>query len=438
MTDNGRKDSKKAGELDRRSVLVGTAATAATASLPGAAVAGDVGIQSAVYMDPIYLKTFRDKQTGRYSKHRIGEVWQIIRDNFATRADLTWGSYQQKVETDKTKWGGSAAYDNWPIFVQESREDLEKQPAPSSSDRRYAMDPSNTSRVAANRLEHLDEVIRIALWDHKNVSVWIDVGKHKRRHHDFATIWDFNGNQLDNLTINVDCPEGGWQGYTIWPFKAPTAHITGLTATWQVPPPPDYSGDQILFIFNGIESSSTKTVPGGILQPVLQWTRTGWAVRSWYVRADFDPVAFPDVPDWTKYKSQADIDKDDVGRCYTKAIPVNRGDKITGTITGGLVNGKYNYTCSLAVGGVNQNDAKLSVMDIPELSYPVCAVESYGIRDNYKDKDYPAGLITMTDVGLQIDGGSVTNIQWKESKKKGGDYDPHSSMQGKKIEFKRT
>jgi hypothetical protein len=44
----------------------------------------------------------------------------------------------------------------------------------------------------------------------------------------------------------------------------------------------------------------------------------------------------------------------------------------------------------------------------------------------------------MTDINIQIDLGSVNNIQWNESKKKGGDYDPHSSMQGKKIEFQRT
>jgi hypothetical protein len=245
---------------------------------------------------------------------------------------------------------------------------------------------------------------------------------------------------LDDLTINVDCPDGGWQGYTIWPFKAPTAHITGLTASWRVPQPPaNKTGDQVLFIFNGIESSSEKSVPGGILQPVLQWTKAGWAVRSWYVRADFDPIAYPDVPDWSKSKSQGEIDNNDKGRCYTKAVSVNPGQTITGTITGGIdVNGKYDYTCALAVDAVNQNDTMLRVTDIRELSYPVCAVESYGIRDDHKDEDYPSGSITMTDIALQIDGGSVNNIQWRDSKRKGGDYDPTSSMAGKKIEFKRT
>lgn len=447
MTDDKRNSSTKAGELDRRSVLVGAAATTVTVSRPGVTNAQPGGVihaDSAVYMDPKYLATFNNS---RYSKANVAAVRQVIYDHFKSvgkkREELQWGLYQKWIEPTAANWGTQAAFDNWEVFVQEAREDLQKQPAPSSSDPKLAMNPSNTALVAPNLLEHLDEVIRIALWDYQDVALFIAVDSKKRRHHRLSTGWALNGNKPDTLIISIGCPDGGWQGYAVWPFKAPTAHITKLTASWQVPAAPKNStGDQILFIFNGIESSSTKTVPGGILQPVLQWTKAGWAVRSWYVRADFDPVQSPDVPDWSAFKSQDDIDKKDKGRCYTPAVPVNPGQTIMGTITGGIdSNGKYNYISSVAVDGVLKNDTVLSVKDIPELSYPVCAVESYGVRhdiQNNTDDDYPTGSITMTAVALQVDGGSVNNIQWKESQRKGADYDPHSRMQGKVIEFKRT
>jgi hypothetical protein len=111
------------------------------------------------------------------------------------------------------------------------------------------------------------------------------------------------------------------------------------------------------------------------------------------------------------------------------------GQKITGTIEGGQDgSGKFNYACSLSIDDQNQSDTKLTLNDIPELVYAVCAVESYGVKSH--PSDYPSAPITMTDAGLQVQHSSVNPIQWAESKKLGADYNAKSSMGGQKIEFK--
>lgn len=444
MADNDSNETSKLGELDRRSVLAGGAATAATAALPRAAMAqlkGEGGITpfAAVYMDPKYLDTFNNR---RYASGNIGAVHDLIKLKFPNRGDLKWGFYQRDVEPDPAKWGttpqlGQAAYDNWPNFSQEARDDLEKQSA-TFSDPKNAINPFNTSLVAANLLEHLDEVIRIALWDNNDVPLRIKVGKKKKRHHELITEWDFTTGanpKLKSLTINIDCPDGGWQGYTLWRNKSSVAHITKLAATWKVPAPPSKDEGQIIFIFNGLESLTGPNAVGGILQPVLQWTSTGWAIRSWYVKADFDPLKYSQLPPPDTAVNQGDLEIEK--RCYSKAATVTTGQTITGTIEGGRdVSGKFNYTCSLAVDGQNQSDTVLSLANVPELVYAVCAVESYGVTANPPDPDYPADPITMTSVDLQVQQNPVRPIQWTESKKAGRDYTARSMMAGQKIEFK--
>src|SRR5262249_51805855 len=146
------------------------------------------------------------------------------------------------------KWGctpqkGQIAYDNWKYFAADARFDLEKQPA-NVRHPKNAMDPFDTTKVAKNLIEHLDEVVRIALWDHE-VPITVCVGKRKHRHHGLTTEWDpaphagtNPGLQLTGLKIMIDCPEGGWKGYAWWRTNSPSEHITRFAASWEVPPPP--------------------------------------------------------------------------------------------------------------------------------------------------------------------------------------------------------
>jgi hypothetical protein len=444
MADDKFSKTEKPGELDRRSVLAGGAASAATAVLPRTAMAqpkgaGGITPFGAVYMDPTYLDTFNNS---KYASGNIGAVHRLIRRKFPNRGDLKWGLYQRDIEPDPTKWGrtpqiGQAAFDHWPDFSQEARDDLEKQPA-RFTDPKNAMNPFDTSLVAVNLLEHLDEVIRIALWDHDDVPISINVGKKKRRHHGLTTEWTTTGAnpnlKLRRLTINIDCPDGGWQGYTLWRNRSSTEHITKIVATWQVPPAPTNQEGQIIFIFNGLESISRPSAPGGIVQPVLQWTNAGWAIRSWYLTADFDPVTYPQLPDPNRAVGQDHLG--DENRCYSKAVTVMAGDTITGTVEGGRdVSGKYNYVCSLARNNQPQSDTVLSLTDIPEPVYAVCAVESYGINVNPPNADYPADPITMSSIDLQVQQNSISPIQWQESKRAGRDYSVRTMMAGRKIEF---
>jgi hypothetical protein len=240
----------------------------------------------------------------------------------------------------------------------------------------------------------------------------------------------------------MDCPDGGWEGYTVWPNQPSTADITKLVATWQVPQAPTNQQDQFIFIFIGLESISELNAPGGILQPVLQWTNgpnaganAGWFIRSWYVTAEFDPSKYPRLPNPNSAVDQANLANEN--RCYSLAVPVNSGDMITGSIQGGKdANGKYNYTCSLLRNGQPTNTV-LQLNDIPKPVYAVCAVESYNITVTPRSQDYPAAPITLSSIDLQVQNNSMSPIQWVASKNNLDlDFDANPMMGGAKVEFK--
>lgn len=431
MTDSSK--GKKPGELIRRSVLVGGAATAATAALPDVAMAqipaGVYEGKAAVYMDPRYMDRFNKVV---YAACNTVDVNDKIKALFPNRADLKWGFYQKALEPVPTKWGpnpaqAQAAFDNWELFRDEMRDDLEKQPA-KFADPEYWIDPFDETKVADNMMEHLDEVIRIALHDNNDIQLAIKVRKKKKRHHQVWSEWDFDPlpKKLKKLTINVWCPDGGWQGYSLLRNKVggSTSTITKLVVTWSLPAAPvNNTGDQILFIFSGLESISKKKTPGGVLQPVLQWTATdGWAARSWYVQADYQPPDDPTVPDKNESIGPGHIKSEKL--CYTKAIPVTTPNAtIIGTIVldNKDVNGKCDYTCSLAVNGSTLTDTVLKVKNIPELTFAVTAIESYLTRKNpMKKDDYPASPITMKIIDLTLD--PPLSPPWKLSSPKGHDF----------------
>jgi hypothetical protein len=318
------------------------------------------------------------------------------------------------------------------------RDDLERQ-LPFVRNSENAMNPFNPSLVAPNFRDHLDEAIRIALWDSPDVQVKIEVKKAKRRHHGLVTKWHpapNSGHKPNSLTIQVECPDGGWQGYALWHNPSPTTSpITKLVSTWQVPPAPtNANGPQIIFIFNGLESVPAANAPGGILQPVLQWTRAGWFIRSWYVTSEFDPIN-KQLPAPSQSVNQANMTD---GRCYSTAISVQPGETVTGTMMGSQdTSGKFNYSCSIARGA---DHADLAINKVPELVYAVCAIESYDVNKNDLAGDYPnyPNPITMSSIDLQVANSSLNSIPWTSNNKRGKDYEAVPMNMGKRIDLKPT
>jgi len=435
MANDKDRDQEQAGpKVDRRSLIVGGAAAAVTSVTPGDALAastagpGEVHTEAAIYTNQKYLDTF----TNRYSSGSVSGVQQNIKTLFPVRSNLKWGLYQQKLEPNPANWGSPAAFYHWPDFSQEARDSLERQPA-QFNDPKKAMNPFDPTQVAPNLMEHLDEVVRIGLWDHA-VPITVEVKKKQQRHHGFYTIWQTSGAnpnlQLNGLTLHMDCPDGGWQGFASWHNTDSTQHITRLTSTWQVPPEPQTKDGQIIFIFDGLESVSSANKPGGILQTVLQWTSAGWYVRSWYVSSLFSANNYPNLPNANA--SQNDLSQE--YRCYSKAIPVSVNDMIQGIIAGGVDNnGKFNYQCSIQRNG-QPVDANLSMSDIPEPVYAVCAVESYNVGT--PASQYYPNPISMSGIDLQVQQSSLSSIPWRTNKTGLGlAFDTTATSLGDEIDF---
>ncbi|WP_439394985.1 hypothetical protein ACRQ5Q_38385 [Bradyrhizobium sp. PMVTL-01] len=426
--------------VDRRVVLGGAAAAALTGSMPHVALAqrltgGELHTDAGVYQNPIFLNTFNNNRyKNPQSVHQ--QIHDVLFPN--NRAGLQWGFYQQQLAPDPNDWGGQYNFDSWPIFRDEMRHDLEKQ-RPFLKNSENVMDPFHpASPPALNFLDHLDEAIRIALWDRSDIQVIIDVKKAKRRHHGLVTKWNpdpHSGMPPKKFTIQVECPDGGWQGFALWRNPTPTSMpITKLVSTWQVPSPPtNVNGQQIIFLFNGLESVPAPNLAGGILQAVLQWTNAGWFIRSWYVTSDFDPVLHPQLPASNQSVDQAHMTD---GRCYSTAISVQPGSSVTGTITGNKDgSGKFRYSCSIVCNG---QQANLSIDDVPEMIYAVCAIESYDV--NNPTSDYPGypNPITMSSIDLQVQNSSLPSIAWTPNKKQGKDYEAAPMNNGQRVDFKPT
>ncbi|QQO14775.1 hypothetical protein JJB99_00825 [Bradyrhizobium diazoefficiens] len=447
-------ESKKASPaaVDRRALLIAGASAAAATAIPTASSAGcaaptcnpadqleaslEANVYGAVYADPTYLDTFNNNW---YSAAKVKSVQLKLQARWPNRNDMKWGLYQTDIETNPDKWGcssakGKIARNNWKHFAAEARFDLAKQPA-NFTEPKNRMNPFDSTKVAPNLIAHLDEVARVALYD-LGIPVSICVGKKKHRHHGLMTEWvpaPGPGVTPTSVNISVDCPEGGWQGYGWWRTRSQNEHLSTFTANWTVPAKPTQDHDQLIFIFNGFESESSYT-PGGILQAVLQYYRGHWRVRCWYVTAAFNPDAYPTLPGDDDEKLQPDLNKEQ--RCYTKSIEVSPNDLVTGTITRtDASSGKFNYVCTITVNNDTSKQEQLSMTDIPELVYAVCAVESYDLDPKKRDKEYPANPMTLSGLSLGVDPISPDPIAWSTNTTIGHDFITSTTDGGQSIEF---
>jgi hypothetical protein len=172
-----------------------------------------------------------------------------------------------------------------------------------------------------------------------------------------------------------------WTGHD-WMVNSGWMNNTGnpisyFSTRWIVPPAPPSDNDQIIYMFNGIE---TRTF-GWILQPVLQWGDNGdfggdyWCIANWFVNSG----SFAG---------------------HGNSIQVNAGDVLQGIMT--LTNhsgGNFSYLSSFD----GHSDADFTVTDFPdELTWANEALERYwsGLSD---PTDYPdASLTAFHDVEIKL------------------------------------
>lgn len=360
-----------------------------------------------------YPQNFSNKYFSAYAPQDeeplvVQTVRRLISRGF-TRDNLRWGYYQKYASPnlgDPNDWGGDSYFKNWESSVEDAREALAKIPVEVN---RPGPDPDNPKVLAKNMLEHLDTVVKIALFDkhlagHPNdpgIGIEVVVGTQgkKSRRHKVSTEWRVaKANhsdpkyKYDRLTITMTCPLGGWIGTAVWKY-AGAAKFTRYVARYKVPDAPDSDG-QIIFIFNGLESMPALPTPGlnppppAILQPVLQWTDDGWAVRSWYVPATYTPsMDMMPAPDSEKLFTTASQP------AWTKAISVDEGTYLWGFIEWDGMS----YHCWFEVEGDATKMVELVTLNILPLTYPVAVIEAYG----WDEDDELVEKVKMKQISLE-------------------------------------
>ena len=171
-----------------------------------------------------------------------------------------------------------------------------------------------------------------------------------------------SGDADANFAVN------GWSSYATW-LNGSTSPIARMASTWTVPPEPQNAGDQLVYIFNGMENESM------ILQPVLQWGASPagggkkWSIANWYA------------------------DSTEGHSFYSLLVDVQPGQELTGvmTMTSGA-DGKFSYTSSFDIAP----SITLEIHGVDELNYAAQTIEAYGISSA---ADMPAAAdILISDI----------------------------------------
>lgn len=164
-----------------------------------------------------------------------------------------------------------------------------------------------------------------------------------------------------NFSDNSDFMDG-WITHSYLSYRDNSLPISLFSTTWIVPSPPSKKADQVIYIFNGME-----TIDSGIahiVQPVLQWgvTPAGggdfWAICNWYVTSNY--LFFHD-----------------------SLIKVNPGDTLKGIIKLTSSSGDlFNYNVSFF-----GYPSSIQVNAIPPGAGPYIVLESFNIKSC---DEYPA------------------------------------------------
>ncbi len=172
---------------------------------------------------------------------------------------------------------------------------------------------------------------------------------------------------------------GGWKNDSNNP-------ISYFSTKWVVPPPPITSNGQLIYLFNGIETTSFDS----ILQPVLQWgsSHAGggsyWAVANWFVGSPGTGIAL-----------------------HSNLIPVNSGDIIQGILILENKSGnKFSYISSF----MGMPECDLHISNIDELTWANETLECYGLKFF---SDYPNAIVTQMEEIEIRNGAAQAQIIWE-------------------------
>jgi len=180
----------------------------------------------------------------------------------------------------------------------------------------------------------------------------------------------------------------GWIAYAGW-SNGTGSSITSFSTTWTVPPGPSDIGNQLIFLFNGIENYGANF---GILQPVLQWGTSqaggqpAWMVASWYVAHDGTALHSP-------------------------LVPVKPGDTLTGVMTLAGVNRApgapttFDYHCVFE----GMPRTALAVRNINELYWCNQVLEAYRVTGCGEYPDTPS--TAMKSIAIRT-GAATPAILW--------------------------
>lgn len=151
--------------------------------------------------------------------------------------------------------------------------------------------------------------------------------------------------------------------------------VTSLSNSWIVPESPTTESNQILYYWNGVEDGSSRG-GSGVLQPVLQWTSSGWGIKSWYVGVG--------------------------GTVTSNLVGVRPGDKILGSM---VHNGSWTVT-GQAEGGPPAT-LKYSRESLT-FTYAYEVLEAYNVGSSCSMYDRSGG-VTFTDTKVAFDGKDATD-----------------------------
>jgi hypothetical protein len=168
----------------------------------------------------------------------------------------------------------------------------------------------------------------------------------------------------------------GWTVYSDW-TNGTGNPLSYFSSTWEVPPAPASNDGQLVYLFNGLQTSETGDY---ILQPVLQWGYNPdemdggpyWVINNWFVVGEVATV----------------------GSTFVQVTP--------GTVLQGIMTltaqsgGNFNYQ-SVFTGYPQCN---LSVTDIDELAWAAETLECYTLSEF---SDYPnAPLTAFHDIEIKV------------------------------------
>ena len=189
----------------------------------------------------------------------------------------------------------------------------------------------------------------------------------------------------------------GWIENSGWTNNSGSP-IVYYSTKWIVPPAPASDDDQTVFLFNGLQQTSSGPY---ILQPVLQWGTSAagggkyWSIANWYVDGQGSTAITP----------------------AGGVIKVNSGDELQGIMTmTGKSGSEFSYKSSFA----GYPDGDIDASNIDELGWACETLECYGsdyTKPLTQCSDYPDTVLTAfydieIKVGDSVDTGTEASIDW--------------------------